>query len=83
MRQSSLTGFEKDTKKTRKEQFLEDMERIVPWSELTDVLKPYYPDPAGPGRLPNELERMLRIYFMQPGSTCLIRAWRRRSTTHG
>ena len=65
MRQSSLTGFEKDTKKTRKEQFLEEMERIIPWSDLTQALKPYYPDPTGPGRRPKGLERMLRIYFMQ------------------
>jgi IS5 family transposase len=65
MRQSSLTGFEKYTKKTRKEQFLEEMERIIPWSELTQALKPYYPDPAGTGRRPKGLERMLRIYFMQ------------------
>jgi IS5 family transposase len=65
MRQSSLTGFEKYTKKTRKEQFLEEMERIIPWSDLTQALKPYYPDPTGPGRRPKGLERMLRIYFMQ------------------
>jgi IS5 family transposase len=65
MRQSSLTGFEKYTKKTRKEQFLEEMDRIIPWSELTQALKPYYPDPTGPGRRPKGLERMLRIYFMQ------------------
>ena len=30
MRQSSLSGFEKFTNKTRKEQFLEEMDRIVP-----------------------------------------------------
>jgi IS5 family transposase len=65
MRQSSLTGFEKYTKKTRKEQFLDEMERIIPWSDLTQALKPYYPDPTGPGRRPKGLERMLRIYFMQ------------------
>jgi IS5 family transposase len=65
MRQSSLTGFEKYTKKTRKELFLEEMERIIPWSDLTQALKPYYPDPTGPGRRPKGLERMLRIYFMQ------------------
>jgi IS5 family transposase len=64
MRQSSLTGFEKYTKKTRKEQFLEEMGRIVPWSELTQALRPYYPDPTGPGRRPKGRERMLRIYFM-------------------
>ena len=65
MRQRSLTGFEKYTKKTRKEQFLDEMERIIPWSDLTQALKPYYPDPTGPGRRPKGLERMLRIYFMQ------------------
>ena len=65
MRQSSLTGFEKYTKKTRKEQFLEEMDRIIPWSELTQALKPYYPDPTGPGHRPKGLERMLCIYFMQ------------------
>jgi len=41
------------------------MERIIPWSDLTQALKPYYPDPTGPGRRPKGLERMLRIYFMQ------------------
>ena len=65
MRQSSLTGFEKYTQKTRKEQFLEEMDRVIPWAELTQALKPYYPDPTGPGRRPKGLERMLRIYFMQ------------------
>jgi IS5 family transposase len=65
MRQSSLTGFETYTKKTRKEKFLEEMDRIISWSELTQALKPYYPDPSGPGRRPKGLERMLRIYFMQ------------------
>jgi IS5 family transposase len=65
MRQSSLTGFEKYTKKTRKEQFLEEMDRTIPWYELTQALKPCYPDPNGPGRRPKGLERMLRIYFMQ------------------
>jgi IS5 family transposase len=65
MRQSSLTGYEKYTKKTRKELFLDEMERIIPWIELTQALEPYYPNPTGPGRRPKGLERMLRIYFMQ------------------
>ena len=63
MRQSSLTGFEKYTKKTRKEQFLEEMERIIPWSELTQALKPYYPDPTGPGRRPKVLERITHLLY--------------------
>lgn len=67
MRQQSLeaTGFEKYRKKTRKEQFLDEMERIIPWKELCEVIEPYYPKPEGPGRKPIGLERMLRIHFLQ------------------
>lgn len=66
MRQPSLTdGFEKYRKKTRKEQFLEEMETIIPWAELTGVIEPFYPNPQGAGRRPVGIERMLRIYFLQ------------------
>ena len=65
MNQVSLgTGFEKYSKTTRREQFLTDMERIVPWAELCARIQPYYPK-AGDGRQPKELELMLRIYFLQ------------------
>ena len=64
MKQQSLTdGFEKYRKKTRKEQFLEDMEHIIPWQGLVEVIKPFYPKPEGAGRRPIGIERMLRIYF--------------------
>jgi IS5 family transposase len=67
MKQQSLevTGFEKYRKKTRKEQFLEEMEQIIPWEELCEVIEPYYPKPQGAGRKPIGLERMLRIHFLQ------------------
>ena len=67
MRQSSFseTGFEKYRKKTRKEQFLEEMDQIIPWSELVQVIKPFYPAPKGAGRRPVGIERMLRIHFIQ------------------
>ena len=66
MRQQSLTdGFEKYRKKTRKEQFLEDMESIIPWKELVEVIEPFYPKPQGAGRRPVGIDRMLRIYFLQ------------------
>ena len=67
MRQQTLamtTGFERYTKKTRRAQFLEEMEQIVPWRELTALIEPHYPK-AGNGRRPVGLERMLRIYFLQ------------------
>ena len=67
MRQQTLAGngFEKYRKKTRKELFLEDMEQIIPWKELTAVIEPYYPKPKGAGRRPVGMERMLRIHFLQ------------------
>ncbi len=66
MKQVSLTdGFEKFRKVTRKEQFLDDMEAIIPWNELCVAIEPFYPNPRGAGRRPIGIERMLRIYFLQ------------------
>lgn len=58
------TGFERYTKKTRRAQFLEQMEQVVPWRELTALIEPFYPK-AGNGRRPVGLERILRVYFLQ------------------
>lgn len=66
MRQQTFSsGFEKHSKKTRKERFLEEMDQVIPWQALAKGLAPYYPNPQGAGRRPIGLERMLRIYFMQ------------------
>lgn len=67
MRQTSFVdgSFTKYHKRTRKEQFLAEMEQIIPWKELTEVIAPHYPKPKGAGRRPKGVERMLRIYFMQ------------------
>ena len=71
MRQQSLSnsGFDKYSKKTRKQQFLEEMDIIVPWQELAAAIEPYYPKPEGAGRRPVGVERMLRILslpFIRP-----------------
>ena len=67
MRQTSFVdgSFKKYHKRTRKEQFLAEMETIIPWQELTAIIAPHYPHPKGAGRRPIGVERMLRIYFMQ------------------
>lgn len=68
MKQQSLeaTGFEIYRKKTRKEIFLDEMNQIIPWKELSEAINPYYPKPPkGAGRKPVGLERMLRIHFLQ------------------
>ncbi len=57
-------GFEKYAKATKRSQFLAEMDRIIPWSELCELIAPVYPV-AGAGRPPRELEMMLRIYFLQ------------------
>ena len=59
-----MNGFERYTKKTRRQIFLEEMERVVPWRELCALVAPHYPKP-GNGRPPVGVERMLRIYFLQ------------------
>jgi IS5 family transposase len=59
-----MTGFEKYGKKTRRAEFLEEMEQVVPWARLGGLVEPYYPK-AGKGRPPVGVERMLRIYFLQ------------------
>jgi transposase, IS5 family len=57
-------AYENKKKKTRREQFLEEMDHVIPWEELLQLISPYYPR-IGNGRQPMPLSRMLRIYFMQ------------------
>jgi len=58
------SGFERYRKTTRRDEFLQTMEALVPWSALCEEIAPYYPK-AGKGRPPIGLERMLRIHFIQ------------------
>ena len=63
MKQMSFADAEFAAKKkvTRRERFLAEMERIVPWSALLAALAPYdHREAAGrPGCPPIGLERML------------------------
>jgi IS5 family transposase len=66
MKQISLaaTGFEIATKRTRKREFLDEMNQVVPWAELIALIEPHAP--AGKtGRPPFAVSTMLRIHFMQ------------------
>ena len=58
-------GFERYRKPTRREQFLDEMDRIIPWADLCGVIEPFYPKGKGAGRPPIGVERMLRIHFLQ------------------
>ena len=59
------SGFEAYRKPTRRELFLAEMERVVPWGELCALIELVYPKSEDPGRPAIDLERMLRIYFLQ------------------
>ena len=67
MKQQTLagqSGFERYGKKTRREQFLEEMDRVVPWAELEALIRTHYPK-GDSGRPPIGLSIMLRIHFLQ------------------
>jgi len=57
-------GFRKQRKITRREAFLAEMDRVVPWARLEALIEPHYPV-AGNGRKPYPLSTILRIHFLQ------------------
>lgn len=68
MKQISLTmtGYFDKGKRTKREQFLAEMDEVVPWTRLLELIEPYYPKgSAAGGRRPLPLERMFRIYCLQ------------------
>ena len=49
---------------TKREKFLKEMDKVVPWQRWLDIVEPHYPK-AGNGRPPMPMESMLRIYCLQ------------------
>ena len=64
MKQSSL-GLSHTTKRTRKREFLDAMELVVPWTELVSLIEPYAPESGRRGQQPFAVQTLLRIHFMQ------------------
>ena len=67
-KQLGFGDYEQSTarKRTRKERFLAQMEAVVPWKALIDLIQPCYPKTGSKGgRPPYPLETMLRIHLMQ------------------
>lgn len=66
MQQISFAHAEHQGKKriTKREKFLAEMEQIVPWQRLINLIEPHYPK-GQRGRPPIGLARMLRLYFVQ------------------
>jgi IS5 family transposase len=67
-KQLGFGDYEQTTarKRTKRERFLAQMEAVVPWKALIDLIKPHYPKAGSKGGRPAyPLETMLRIHLMQ------------------
>ena len=58
-------SFESKKKPTRRERFLGEMDKVVPWAALLARIEPSYPTSGRRGRPPMPAATMLRIHFMQ------------------
>ena len=52
-------------KQTRREKFLNEMDKTIPWDYLAAEIAKHYPEQGRRGRPPYPIETMLRIHFMQ------------------
>ena len=66
MKQESFSDMEYACrkKKTKREEFLEIMDEIIPWDEWVSLIVPHYPT-GKRGRPPIGIETMLRMYLLQ------------------
>ena len=66
MQQQTFTDIEysKRKKKTRREEFLDTMDQMIPWKDWVALIEPYYPS-GKRGRPTRGIETMLRMYLMQ------------------
>ncbi len=67
-KQLGFSDYEQSTakKRTKREKFLAEMEQVVPWQALWDLIEPCYPKTSKKGgRPPYPLATMLRIHLMQ------------------
>ena len=58
-----------ERKQTRKELFLIEMDRVVPWKGLITLIDPHYPKGEG-GRPAYLLMAMLRVHLIAPVRLC-------------
>lgn len=82
MKQQSFSDIEYSNRrrKTKREEFLDSMNEIIPWSHWIRIIQPYYYNNKR-GRKPIDLEIMLRMYLMQNCSIFPMKAWKMRFTT--
>ncbi len=66
MEQMTFSDYEYSNRKriTKREEFLDMMDEIIPWDEWVEFVKPYYPS-GKRGRPTKGIEKMLRMYLLQ------------------
>lgn len=66
MKQQTFSDMEYSNrrKKTKREEFLDAMDEMIPWDYWVNLIRPYYPS-GKRGRPPKDIEAMLRMYLMQ------------------
>jgi IS5 family transposase len=74
---AEFSGFRKQRKLTRRERFLNEMARVVPWERLEARILPHYHPVAGNGRSkPYPLGTMLQVHLLQQWFGYSIRRWK-------
>ena len=68
MKQATFASLSFDAKKkrTRREVFLGEMDRVVPWTAPEALIEPHFRTGGRRGRPPMALSTPLRIHFLQP-----------------
>ena len=66
MSQMTFSDYEYSLRKrkTKREEFLDIMNEIIPWEEWVEFVRPYYPS-GKRGRPTKGIEKMLRMYLLQ------------------
>ena len=65
-KQYNFTDMEYNNRRrtTKREEFLNKMDSVVPWEEWVSIIQPIYPD-GKRGRRPQNIEKMLRMMLLQ------------------
>jgi hypothetical protein len=78
-KQLGFSDYELTTarKQTKREKFLSEMEVVVPWRALIDLIEPYYPKASkNGGRLSIRWPRCCASICCSSGTPSAIRLWK-------
>lgn len=61
----ATAGFDVMRKPTRRHEFLQMMNRVMPWAEMVKLIEPFYPKSGVPGRPVKPLIWMVKLFCLQ------------------